>query len=800
MKDLEILEYGLSLDIDYHSLAIRGEETIKLRDAEKELALDVFDIRVKSVSANGRDLSYQLDHDSKKLKISGINWHELTIEYETSVTEKMLYGIYKSRYGKDYFVTTDFEPNGARMLFPCVDDPSYKAVFSLKVTTQKGLLVSTNTRLEKIEDLGDRSKHIFEKTPRMSTYIFYLGIGRFEQKSLKDKNLEFRVLARPGQAEKGQFALESAVKFLRTYEDYYSVPYPLDKLDLIALPEYASGAMENWGAVTFREVSLLIDQNSSVANKRLVTTNLGHELAHMWFGDLVTMRWWNDLWLNESFATFMECKIADKLFPDWNFFDDFVQQQTSVAMHNDSIKSTHPIDEKVNAPEEISEIFDEISYGKGASVLRMIEAWIGEGAFRKGVSSYLDENKFKNAEGRDLWLNLEKASGQPVSNVLEAWIKKPGFPLVRVTYQNNKLRFSQERFLLGGKSDQKDLWPVPINFSLNGQEQKILLADEDLEISVDKIQSLKVNSGQVGFYRTLYDKNLYGVIERQFQDLDALDRWGIVTDLFEFLEADLVEKEQYFFFVKRCLGETQYIVADAVTTELQFLRSIAPESTTVRLLHLDYHKAQMNRLGLDSKPGENDTDKILRGRVASGLALADEAFASRLSSKFKIYEKLDPNIRTAAGIAFAQTNGKDGYDEIIRTIKRIDSEADVAKLYAGLTSFKDSDLVKKALDFCIGGEISRADSLYAVLNADQNPNAREATWDWIRKNIGVFQELFHGTPYVWMIMQEAISRTGIGRENKVKNDLEKMDVPEAQKGIKKGLELLEIYSSLRARL
>lgn len=800
MKNDLILEYDLALDINYHSLLVNGKETIKLKDTVKELTLDIFDIVIRKVHENGRELSYQLDNDSKKLKIYGINGNEIAIDYETSVSEKMLYGIYKSRYGKDYFITTDFEPNGARMLFPCIDDPSYKAFFSLRVTTQKDLVVIGNTRVRQIEDLGDKSRHIFEKSPRMSTYIFYLGIGRFEQIKLKDKNVEFRVLARPGQAEKGQFALESAARFLRTYEDYYSISYPLDKLDLIALPEYASGAMENWGAVTFREVSLLIDQNSSVANKRLVTTNLGHELAHMWFGDLVTMRWWNDLWLNESFATFMECKIASKLFPDWNLLVDFIQQQTAVAMHNDSIRSTHPIDEKVNAPEEISEIFDEISYGKGASVLRMIEAWIGEETFRKGVSRYLEKNKFKNAEGRDLWQELENASGQSVSEILESWIKKPGFPLVRVSYDNNKLKFSQERFLLRGKSAKKELWPVPINFTLNGQEQKVLLRDETLEISVDKIDSLKINSGQVGFFRTLYDENLYAMILMQFQNLDALDRWGIITDLFEFLEAGLVEKERYFSFVKNCFGEAKYIVADAVTSELQFLRSIAPESEEVRSLHLDYHRAQIDRLGLDSRLGENDTDKILRGKVAVGLALSDEAFAKELSSKFKEYQKLDPNIRTAAGMAFAQVKGKEGYEEIVNTMKRVDSESDIAKLYAGLTSFKDPDLVKRALDFCIAGEISRADSLYAVLNADQNPFARETTWNWIKDNIGIFQELFHGTPYVWMIMQDAISRTGVGRENRVKEDLQKMDVPEAQKGIKKGLELLEIYSSLRMRL
>ena len=204
-----------------------------------------------------------------------------------------------------------------------MDNPSFKAVFSLEVTTQKGLKVISNGKTKSVTDLGDKTKHVFEKTPKMSTYIFYLGIGNFDQSSIHDKNVEFRIFARPGNAVKGKYALENAAKFLRAYEEYYGIKYPLDKLDLIGLPEYASGAMENWGAITFREIVLLIDENSSVSNRRRVTSVLGHEIAHMWFGDLVTMRWWNDLWLNESFATFMESKMTDKIYPEWNVVSDF---------------------------------------------------------------------------------------------------------------------------------------------------------------------------------------------------------------------------------------------------------------------------------------------------------------------------------------------------------------------------------------------------------------------------------------------------------------------------------------------
>jgi tricorn protease interacting factor F2/3 len=800
-------EYVLSLSVDFYSLNFSGHEKIRIANPEKDLTLDSLDLNVRRVTALGKNLRFEVDNEAKKLKISdlprGFDTLEISLDYEGKITDKTLYGFYKSRYDSDYFVTTDFEPNGARILFPCVDNPVFKAVFSLDVTTQKNLVVVSNGQLKSIVDLGEKAKHVFEPTPKMSTYVLYLGIGKFDQVSLTERNLEFRVSARPGYAEKGRFALENATKFLRTYEEYYSIPYPLGKLDLIGLPEYASGAMENWGAITFREVVLLIDKNSSVANKRNVTSVLGHEIAHMWFGNLVTMRWWNDLWLNESFATFMESKMTNKLYPEWNVVSDFVQQTTAGAMNSDSLSNTHPIDVPVRAPEEISQIFDDISYGKGASVLRMIEAWIGQDAFRTGVSRYLSEFKYGNAEGKDLWRHLAKASGQPVNEVMEAWIKNAGFPVVSVSLNKlEKLSFSQERFFLDQNRNEKEggVWPIPVSYMINGREKTFILTDKTFETSSDQIKAIKVNSGQAGFYRVLYDKELYSIIEKEFADLDTFDRWGILADLFAFLLAGKVSADQYFVFSKRCALESEYLVADAATSHLQFLRLISPQNKGIMQIYRNHHYSQIKRLGLEAKAEEKDTDKLLRGRIATGLALEDPEFARELSKKFGEYDKLDPNLRTAVAVSFAQTLGGKGYDELLATMKRIGSEADVVKIYVALTSFRDPKLVEKTLDLCISGEISRADSLYAVLDAALNPYVRETTWEWLKKNLGVFRELFQGTPYVSQLLQEVISKTGIGSEVEIKSYVSNLKIPEGDKGIKKGLELLDVYSSLKRRL
>ena len=796
----------LSLDVDFYSLNFMGHEKIRIASPEKELVLDAYNLTLKHVTALGRELPFELHADAKKVTISELPQNtsplEISIEYEGNISEKTLYGFYKSSYGSGYFVTTDFEPNGARLLFPCVDNPLFKAVFSLEVTTQKGLSVLSNGKLTNVVDLGEKAKHVFEPTPKMPTYILYLGIGHFDQSTMKDRNIEFRVSVRPGYAVKGKYALENAAKFLRAYEDYYALPYPLDKLDLIGLPEYASGAMENWGAITFREVVLLIDENSSVANKRSVTSVLGHEIAHMWFGDLVTMRWWNDLWLNESFATFMESKMTNKIYPDWNVVSDFVQQTTAAAMQADSLSNTHPIDVPVTAPEEISQIFDEISYGKGASVLRMIEAWIGEDAFRTGVSKYLSEFEYGNAEGKDLWRHLSKASGQPVNEVMEAWIKNAGFPIVSVSLKNGNLSFSQWRFFLDQKrrEDRVEIWPIPITYSINGVEKKFVLKDPTFQTSAADIQSIKVNFGQTGFYRVLYDLNLYSVIETEFSSFGDFDRWGILADLFAFLLAGKIDAGQYLAFAKRCADETEYIVADTVTSHLQFLRFISPENPSILHAYREHHAAQIKRLGLEPRNGEKDTDKLLRGRIATGLALVDNNFAKDLAKRFHDYDNLDPDLRTAVAVSFAQTMGATGFDQLVDKMKRLGSEADVVKIYIALTSFKDDRLIEKTLDLSISGEISRADSLYAIIDAAVNPYVRKTTWEWVKKNLHVFRELFQGTPYVSHILQEVVSRTGIGREKEVRDYVATLKVPDGDKGIRKGLELLDVYSSLKARL
>ncbi len=408
------------------------------------------------------------------------------------------------------------------------------------------------------------------------------------------------------------------------------------------------------------------------------------------------------------------------LYPDWNILADFVKRETAGAMHSDSLLSTHPIDVIVNSPDEIAQIFDAISYGKGASVIRMMEAFVGEDSFQRGVSNYLKEYSFGNAEGKDLWRHLEKVSKQPVSAMMESWIKRPGYPVVTVQKKESKLTLKQDRFLLSGRElKDEPPWPIPLTMKLNGETRRLSFDTRTRDIPLDsKLEHLKLNIEQTGFYRVLYDQDLYALIGHEFGKLSPLDRWGILSDLFSFVLAGRRATHLYLNFVKQCLEETEYIVVDSISDQLQLLRLIAPSNHEVVEGYSSFFRSQARRLSLGQKPEEKETDKILRGRIFAGLALIDDPeFSVELSDQFARYENVDPNLRTAVAIAYARREGSDAFEPMVAMMKKLGSEADVIKIYAGLTSFKDQELVRRALDLSVSGEISRADSVYAIGSA-----------------------------------------------------------------------------------
>lgn len=781
---MHVSGYDLFLDMDFQRLKFDGRVLMTL-ESEEDVTLNSKGLNILSSRAGGKPVAFQLDNENLSIKTGRFSG-TLEILFAGSIHDSLV-GIYRAPYNGTYMITTQFEAADARRLFPCVDHPNYKAEFKLTLEIDMELDAISNMPIEAVSVEGGKKIVSFQKTPRMSTYLLYLGIGKFEELEQRHGSIDLSVAATPGRASRGAFALEVAKKSIDFYQFYFGIPYVLPKLHLISIPEFAAGAMENWGAITFREAALQVDKRSSTRTRKRVTEVVAHELAHQWFGNLVTMRWWNDLWLNESFATFMAYKVMDSTSPRWKVWQDFLINQASEAMSRDSLRSTHPIETDVASPSEISQIFDEISYGKGACILRMIESYLGPERFRKGIMGYLAKHKLSNATGSDFWNALEAASGEKVSAIMSEWIGKQGYPLVTVSISGGKLILQQERFLLSGESE-KDTWPIPIALRLQGESRRLMLYSEEEVIEIRNLESLKLNIDHMGFYRVCY-KGLYDHVWRS--ELSAIDKWEIIFDALALMISGKMSLSEYLGLVKRYYIEDDYAPSLEVSNQLAFLNLIIPES--VADVSREFHKSQLKIL--EGKTDENSS--ILRSTMARRLVMIDQDYAEELGTKFRNYDEVDPDMKEAVAIGYARA--RNDFEGILSKYRAADSDEERIRLLNALMSFVDRSLVALALDLTLSGEVKRQDVGSAVLTAAANPDARDVTWTWFKVNIGVLRKLYEGTARLSRILSSIIPILGIGRVEEVARFFKENEIPEAEKGIEAGIEKLRIYDNLVAR-
>jgi tricorn protease interacting factor F2/3 len=712
----------------------------------------------------------------------------LQLEYAGRIPDSLA-GIYRAPYEDTHIVTTHFEAAQARRMFPCVDRPDVKAEFKLTVRIDNDLEAISNMPIESQSVDGDKKIVSFEKTPRMSTYLLYLGVGKFQSHTTKVGDTDIILATTPGKTKLGAFAENEAGKAIEFFNSYYQIPYALPKVHLIAVPEFAMGAMENWGAITFREIRLLIDANTSASGKMRSAMSIVHELAHQWFGDLVTMKWWDDIWLNESFATFMAYKAIDSAHPEWRIWTNFFNGKPTAeslagAMDQDSTESTHPIQVQVNTPDEIEQIFDAISYGKGAHVLQMIEAYVGEEAFREGVRRYLSAHAYANATGNDLWSAIEDASGKPVKTITSAWIRQAGFPVVSVSRLDGTLTLKQERFLIS-RSPEKVRWPIPLILEVNGERRNILMEGAEREIEVGDLKSLRINPDRSGFYAVDF-KGLDDIIWRS--KLTSYDRWGILYDTFSFLLSGRTNFNQYMATLSKFERETDTLPAQELSDQITLLYSLVP------LKILDISK-RIHRGLLETFKGRTDEKcSILEGKLASRLALVDPDYAGTLARNFNDYGKIPPDMRLAVATAYARsTNDLDG---LTRKYRESSSDEDRIQFLQSMTTFSDEELVKRTLNFAISGEVKRQDVISVVVAATENPQVKDMTWEWLKSNIGKLQELYQGTGLLSLEFVSIIPVLCVGRLSEAEDFFAKHAISGAEVGIKVGLEKLHAYDRL----
>jgi tricorn protease interacting factor F2/3 len=779
---LEVREYDLFLDVDFAGLKYSGKVIADL-ESLGDVSLDAVGQQIVSVKSGGNNVPFR--HSGKVLEIqTGKFSGPLEIDFNGKVSDNFT-GFYKASYGDSYILSTHLEAVQARKVLPCVDHPAFKAVFKVRVRTDANLSVISNMPIESEMKQGEKNTVTFKKTPKMSTYLLYLGVGKFVQEKSRHGETELYAAYadRPTGKINTEFSFDATRKVLDFYESYFGIPFQLPKLHNIAVPEFAYGAMENWGAITYREILLHVDKDTSVRARKSVAHVIAHEVAHMWFGDLVTMKWWDDLWLNESFATFMDYKSTDRAYPEWKVWQDFVRTSTSGAMGRDALTKTHPIMAKVKDPEEIEELFDEISYGKGASILRMIEAYIGPENFKNGVARYLQKFRYSNASGHDLWSSLQDASGTDVSRIMEGWISQEGFPIVKASLVGSRLMLEQERFLLTGGTS-KQTWPIPVTMTVDGKTQSLLLDNKKAEVDLPTTpRSLKVNVDQTGFYVVQYDgKELQGLVWKG--RLSPLDRWGLISDAKAFLLSGRMPFREYLNVIEKYQGEEEYLPAIEVSDQLSFLYQIAPSKLID--INREFHQTELKIF--ENKKDDNST--TLKGIIAARLTLVDDAYAKQASSKFNDLATIEPDMKRSVVVGYARSS--DDYDGLISRYMKSTTDEERLRYLEGLASFKNPELLAKTLDFALSGKVKRQDIRNVILYATANPDAKTAVWQWFKKNLAKLEEMYSGTAQFSIILREYLSIVGVGRLAEVEKFFNEHKVI----GADIALERLRIYDKL----
>ncbi|MBI3633025.1 MAG: M1 family metallopeptidase [Candidatus Vogelbacteria bacterium] len=798
--------YRLMIHPNLMDFSFKCEETIYLRTekATREIALHGVDLKITKATlvSDGKEIvaskiSYKPLEDkilftfAKSIPKGNV---ELHFNFTGEINDKMA-GFYRSKYvvnGENKFLaTTQFEATDARRAFLCVDEPRAKAVFDMTFLIPPTHTVISNTHIENIKEHESGYKLVsFTPTPRMSTYLVAFIVGEFDFLETKSKEgTTVRVFVTPGKKGQAGFALDTAAKMLSYYNDYFGIQYPMPVLDLVAIPDFASGAMENWGAITYRETALLIDSEHSAASaKQRVALVIAHELAHQWFGNLVTMDWWTHLWLNEGFASWIEYLAVHHLFPEWDIWTQFVYADLNRALELDSMKNTHPVEVSVNHPREIREIFDAISYSKGASVIRMLADYLGEENFRKGLNIYLNKYKYDNAVTEHLWKALEEASGKPVKKMMGKWTGIPGYPLISVlSDKKGNIKLKQDRFyssIAENKKKQKKVyWNIPVGYTNNvSHERQYVLMDKlemTLKESVTDNSWVNLNAGQSGVFRVLYDDSNLTALQTLIRDkvLSPSDRLGLANDSFAFSRAGIMDTAKTIALLAAYKDEDNYTVWRDLATQLDDLDNIFyGEKFYVKFQ--DYAQSILEnivkKVGWEKRAGEGHLDALLRELV---LALAGK-YGNRsvvIEARAKFGEALqgkhlDPNLRAMVYGLVGKNGDEKDYEEIFKLYRSATLQEEKNRLGAALCHFKKPTLVRRTLKFILSEEVRGQDAplFFAVIAS--NNSARDLTWKFIKDNWQLLFATYNGGHLLGRIITET---TCDFNTNEMARDVEK---------------------------
>lgn len=753
--------YKLSLDLKPEKKSFSGVVIIKgqrVGKPSKRITVHQKDLKITKASVikhdkKAGDVTIELDRVNPQKAFDELRLHspstiypgEYTIEIHFSgkITDQMngLYPCYFTHDGKEKFLlATQFESHHAREVFPCIDEPEAKATFDLTIhSPDDDTTVLSNTPIQKETIEEDRKATSFQTTPIMSTYLLAFVQGDIGYKEAKTKRGTLvRAYATPDNVKFTDFSLQTAVGCLEFYENYFDIAYPLEKSDMIALPDFASGAMENWGLVTYREQCMLVDpKNTSLPTKQYVAMVVAHELAHQWFGNLVTMKWWTDLWLNEGFASWIEYLAVNHLYPEWDMWTQFIADEQQPALKLDALENTHAIEAPINHPDEIRSIFDAISYNKGASVIHMLHGYLGAEDFRDGLRQYLKQHAYKNTTTNDLWTALEKESGKPVKDFMHTWTSQPGFPVVSVDKEDSNLTFRQERFYMQKppKISHKH-WPIPL---LGASKTPERLDSGNLSYASTTLQ--KLNHGQSGFYRTLYSPDVLSNIAETIPSLDPLDRLGILADSFETSKAGYGSAVDSYKLLDSYKNEDNAAVWDIIALNIGETRRVMDDEIlreTIKPLVLRLINKQLVRLGKVEKETDSHFDKLLRPTILGLASSADHPEIKQWSiesfDKISKVDEIHADLRSVVFNTAARHGDEKVYDKLLKFHNSTDLSEERNTLAAALTAFEQPELIERSLELITTKTVRRQDAMYWVAYSFMNRHAKHVTWQWMQDN------------------------------------------------------------------
>ena len=772
-------KYEIALEPDFSTFTFTGSETIKVEilSPTTSITLNSIEIAIQTCTielSDGEKLAARstlLNEEDETAKFQfgtqlPAGEATLSIEFTGELNDK-LRGFYRSSYididgNERHMATTQLEATDARRAFPCWDEPALKAAFGLTLVVPSDMTAVSNMPVVSEEVIRPGVKSVkYAESPIMSTYLLAFIVGDLSYiEEVGDNGTLMRVFTTRGREEQGRFALETSLRLLKYFNEYFGIPYPLPKLDHFAIPDFAAGAMENWGAITYRETALLVDpENTSVGTRQIVAAIIAHEMAHMWFGDLVTMAWWNDLWLNESFASWMGDKATDNLFPDWEVWTQFVSSDTNRALSLDGLRNSHPIEQEVSNPAQIGELFDAISYSKGGSILRMLESFLGEETFRQGLNKYLTTHQYANAERSDLWNALGEVSGEPVAEIMDSWVLQTGYPMLDVGIErsngNINLHMMQRRFLydaiLEGDEADETLWKLPLGvYTSDGEDSATRLMDSKLlawdipDAGAADDAWTKLNPEQTGFYRVRYaSTDLRRLVEPiRSKSLTAIDRLGIQNDAFALSRAGIIPATDFLTVAEAYQNEDNAPVCADLSSNLAGLDNLLSDEDYYRNFQAfsrSIFQQVAAQVGWDAKPDESHMDALLRSTVLNHVGVNEDENALREAAvRFAAYAddpgSVSPDIR---GIVFrlaAKRGGRSEYDAMWQLRSDTPLQEEKVRFLYGLTSFEDRALLEETLDRSLGDEVRVHDTVSVITLVAGNNQGRDLAWQFLKDN------------------------------------------------------------------